>query len=273
MARVPTTHVPLGEALIMAACTWYSEEFTAAGLTSDQAAAVLRFWMARNKDRDSQRPINRNLSFPKGIPIVLTKEDRNNAVPTPEIRELSEHARPLHHVPGAAWDRLRDLLAAGQLVGEIFSEADGRPHKVPAHTWNHEDADTAHERGRMRLAYGMGSLIGPVAIRKLDLQNAISGGAAAPEAPAGSAPVPTQASETRRNPGGAPARFSREDFLILAAKLLYEGLNPKTQAELRKAALDAYSSTLPKDDEPPSDEWAKPIIRKLWNSLELQWSG
>ena len=169
MARVPTTHVPLGEAVIMAACTWYSEEITAAGLTSDQAAAVFQFWMARNKVRDSERPINRNRLTVKSLPVVLTNEDRSNAELTPEIEELSEHARPLQHVPGDVWDRLRDLLAVGQLVGEVFSEADGRPHQVPPHAWNHEDADTAHERGRMRVPYrvGVGQIIGPVAICRL----------------------------------------------------------------------------------------------------------
>ena len=271
MTRVPTTHVPLGEAVIMAACTWYSEAIAGAGLTSDQAATVFRFWLAHNKVRDGQRPINIRLTRSvKGLPVVLTNKDRDNADPTPEIEELSAHARPLQQVPSDAWSRLRDLLAAGQLIGEVFSEADGRPHRVPAHAWNHEDADTAHERGRMRFAYGASWIIGPAAIRKLGVENALSGGSTLSEAPASAAPAPAEANEARRNPGGTPPRFSRDDFLIEAFKLIYEGTIPNTQAELRRAALDVYSSTLPEGEEPPSDDWAKPLIRKLWNGLELQ---
>jgi hypothetical protein len=96
------------------------------------------------------------------------------------------------------------------------------------------------------------------------------GGSTPSEAPAGSASVPTEVKETKRNPGGARREFHPEDLVIEAARLLYvDGLVAKTQAELRKASLDAYSSTLPEGAKQPSDDWAKPIIRKLWSAAAM----
>jgi hypothetical protein len=55
----------------------------------------------------------------------------------------------------------------------------------------------------------------------------------------------------------------------MAAKLVHEGFTPKNRAELRRVALEAYSNTLEEGAEPPSDDWAKPKIRKLWTALGL----
>jgi hypothetical protein len=114
-------------------------------------------------------------------------------------------------------------------------------------------------------------IVGLAAVRRDDLDKALSrdGG--------GVSIVNGISDEARREPpaparasGGRTRLYSREDFLIEAMRLLYiEGLQPKSRAELREAALQAYIDTLPKDSDHPSDEWAKPLIRSLWNRLEL----
>ena len=75
--------------------------------------------------------------------------------------------------------------------------------------------------------------------------------------------------------GGAPPKHDAEAFLIEAFRLLYEGYVPKNAADLRRRALERYweskqvSENGPQRLEPPSDEWAKPKIRRLWAILGL----
>jgi hypothetical protein len=70
-----------------------------------------------------------------------------------------------------------------------------------------------------------------------------------------------------RHPGGAPAKFDVEEFLVLAFRMLFEGNPmPKDPATLRKRALDAYAAAgLPGGV--PSEAWARKKISKLWKSL------
>jgi hypothetical protein len=90
--------------------------------------------------------------------------------------------------------------------------------------------------------------------------------------------IPSPASESggnaKRRSGGAPRKYDREAFLIEAFKLIYDGLVPATQAELRKAAIEAYYANIQIEDsgnaESLTDEWAKPLIRRFWNRLELE---
>jgi hypothetical protein len=77
------------------------------------------------------------------------------------------------------------------------------------------------------------------------------------------------AHNSRAGIGGRTKKHDSEKLLIEAAKLLYDGLAPKSQSELRCCALEEYSAHLSEDQDQPSDEWAKPIIRRLWNRLEL----
>src|SRR5215212_7223025 len=75
--------------------------------------------------------------------------------------------------------------------------------------------------------------------------------------------------------GGAPPKHDAEAFLIEAFRLLYEGYVPKNAADLRRRALERYWESKqalengPQGLEPPSDEWAKRKIRKLWAILGL----
>jgi hypothetical protein len=86
------------------------------------------------------------------------------------------------------------------------------------------------------------------------------------------AAAPANADKPR---GGAPPKHDAEAFLIEAFRLLYEGYVPKSPADLRRRALERYweskqvSENGPQRLEPPSDEWAKPKIRRLWAILGL----
>jgi len=80
--------------------------------------------------------------------------------------------------------------------------------------------------------------------------------------------------EKRR--GGAPPKHDAEAFLIEAFRLLYEGFVPESPAQLRRRALERYwekKAPSGSNAEPPSDEWAKPKIRKLWGELGLDRSS
>ena len=58
-------------------------------------------------------------------------------------------------------------------------------------------------------------------------------------------------------------------FLIEAFRSLYEATShPKTEAELRKRALDAYAEA-GHPGGTPSEDWARDKIKRLWRHLEL----
>ena len=60
--------------------------------------------------------------------------------------------------------------------------------------------------------------------------------------------------------------FIWEAILIEAFRLIYEGEHFETQAALRKRVLDWH---MEQHSRAPSDEAAKPKIRRLWNALGL----
>jgi hypothetical protein len=76
--------------------------------------------------------------------------------------------------------------------------------------------------------------------------------------------VPQQPFDT----GGAPRRFDTEAFLIEAFRVVYETPPPKTEAELRRRALDAYAEAGHAGGT-PSDDWARDKIIRFWRKLNL----
>jgi hypothetical protein len=70
-----------------------------------------------------------------------------------------------------------------------------------------------------------------------------------------------------QNQGGAPPKYDTEVFLTEAFRILYESNPaPKTAADLRRRALNAYAE----GGHPggtPSEDWARPKIAKLWRRL------
>ena len=82
-------------------------------------------------------------------------------------------------------------------------------------------------------------------------------------APAPSASPPR---EPVKNQGGAPRQYDSDAFIIQACWLLYDGYQPKNQSDFRRKALEAFAA---KTHQEPSDDWAKPRIRRIWNEFGL----
>jgi hypothetical protein len=70
--------------------------------------------------------------------------------------------------------------------------------------------------------------------------------------------------------GGAPPKYDSELSLTEAFRILYESNPaPKTPAELRRRALDAYVQAGHPGGS-PSEDWARPKISKLWKRLRSE---
>lgn len=68
--------------------------------------------------------------------------------------------------------------------------------------------------------------------------------------------------------GGRPPKHDPVLLVSIAAALVHNGLQPKTQADLRRQSLEAYEKQTHAADV-VSEEWAKKPIRVLWNALKL----
>jgi hypothetical protein len=64
--------------------------------------------------------------------------------------------------------------------------------------------------------------------------------------------------------GGAPQKYDVAAFEKVVGSLLEQSREWQSQAQLRAKALDHFAASLPADVDPPSDEWAKPIVRRCW---------
>src|SRR3712207_5606278 len=106
MARVPSTYVPLGEAVIKAACVWFAEEIHADGFTPDEIATLFRWKFARAKvaARGSSSQVREGVRW-KGIPVDITPQDRQAAAETPEINALRSKVSRIKNVAEEAYGR------------------------------------------------------------------------------------------------------------------------------------------------------------------------
>ncbi len=160
-ARVPSSHVPLTEAVIRATWAWQQDKLMAAGVTQEEVATYLRWFFAFMRVAASRpRPRHEKL---KGIPVNFDPADVKAAEETDEVKSIRAKRAGIPDEMDAAYGRLRDMLATGQLPGFVVTE-DGRMHRLEPWRWNGEDADTAHQRGQMRTARGPNAIIGVAAI-------------------------------------------------------------------------------------------------------------
>lgn len=171
---------------------------------------------------------------------------------------------------GVGWISLREKLASGTLPGYLLIPDSGKIIQLKPEAWIAVGADSTGRDGRLSVSYldeyGFGL------VRTQELDNVLAGRRARPDAPETNLAQATGA-RSAVNKGGAPPKFDGEALLIEAFKLLYEdGLRPETQTDLRKLALEKYAQGRP-EQEIPSDEWAKPKIRALWNELKLGKNG
>lgn len=187
------------------------------------------------------------------------------------------------------WSKLRTELHSGALPS-YYLNGHGAVKQLPAedrytrwpvdiNAWFLDLNNEAYRDGKITF-WGLDApWSAPAYVKEDDLQAFLVGksiepplsAAAQPSAPS-SEPTQEPNPELSRAPnkGGPPTKYDGEAFLIEAFFLLYDGLQPKTQAELRQSALEAYGKTLGQGEvELPSDEWAKPKIRALWYRLGL----
>lgn len=227
MARVPSTYVPLGDAVIKAACVWFLEEIREDGFTSEEIATLLRWKFARAKVA-AFPPIGlRRGVYPRGIPVDITSQDKEAAIETPEIKALRAKVNKIEYIHREAYNRIRDLLSAEQLTGFIIDDASGRPYEVEPHLWNTEDADTAHERGLMRFSGGYGWVIGPAVVLRSELESILEGKPAreiADVVHAGTVEsISVAAEEGPRAKGGRKSNPDNDRFWIEVCRLLNDG--------------------------------------------------
>ena len=84
--------------------------------------------------------------------------------------------------------------------------------------------------------------------------------------------VPRTLDDQQRNRAGAPPKYDLATVLSIAARLIYEGIIPKSQNDLARKCIDEYQKRLP-GHEIPSDTWVKENIRKFWNIVGLKKAG
>jgi hypothetical protein len=152
--------------------------------------------------------------------------------------------------------RLRRALSAGQLNAKVIEE-NGDLTSVPARLGNTERIVESMWAGSpLSFRLGARDVSGVPIVASQDLKRfcAIDGR------------NPLHNPYEPKNVGGRPPKFDQRAFLDVVDRLLTQGFKPTTPAQLRAKALDAFSASLPRGVEPPSDEWAKPIIRQYWQT-------
>jgi hypothetical protein len=165
--------------------------------------------------------------------------------------------------------RVLQHLYKGTLQGYFIPSFGGEPREMEKEFWSSRKGTSAAQWGEAFLVFdtepdGYASFF-------VKTENFLELASADPLMRIEPSATKNKASVRERRPsiGGAPKKFDATAFLIEAFKLLYQGVSPRTQAELRRCALDAYSAKFPDPADAPSEEWAKPLIRQLWNELEL----
>jgi hypothetical protein len=223
----------------------------AAGVTQEEVATYLRWFFAFMRVAASRpRPRHEKL---KGIPVNFDPADVKAAEETDEVKSIRAKRAVIADNMDAAYGRLRDMLATGQLPGFVVSE-DGRMHRLEPWRWNGEDADTAHQRGQMRTARGPNAIIGVAAIPRAELEAAL-GGSPVTEPP--SQPpvpmVPLEPPQPAAVRGGAKSRRNTVGTKVDAvlAELFPSGapsLDQMTNSDLYRKVAEKMGKSAPSID-------------------------
>jgi hypothetical protein len=160
-----------------------------------------------------------------------------------------------HDIPSL----MRELLLRRVLTGYVESDS-GSVRQLPQEFWSDgvtaELAETQRYNDK-RFEY---RLSGKVVVSREQLSTLMDV----------AAHLQKQDTKNRaRDRGGAPPKYDSEAFLMEAFRIVYEGKpTPKTEADLRRRALDAYvEAGLPGGT--PSEDWAREKIQKLWRRVRL----
>ena len=85
-----------------------------------------------------------------------------------------EKGAELRPLLDTTWDDLRNMLSAGQMMGQLIDADTGKHHKIEAHEWNRDDAGIAHITGWFSIPHAWGRFEGPVSLLKSDLRQRMS---------------------------------------------------------------------------------------------------
>jgi hypothetical protein len=163
------------------------------------------------------------------------------------------------------WETLRDEMYDGKLPGYAFLLREGKVDPLPPHVWRSVYLkDACFKLVAPFLVNGVNfTAVG--CVRETELTAMLEG-----------RPIVASSLEGAkdRDPGGRPEKYNTEGFLIEAFRIIYEGGQPETQADLRRQAIKAYDANRGiRGKKHPSDEWAKPKIRRVWYGLGLGKKG
>lgn len=262
---IPPNATHLCEAIKLAAREWFADEIKEATLTPDENKAIISFSHAKS-----------NLGVSEAERARLLSDDNRRY-----IDGLNEKTKQRNDLFKRAWDCMLSLLYSGELTATVIEESGGTSD-VPAHFWGSREGQNYFaqynptselSKARYHLSFDNGwghRRRGTPFIVSTGLE-AVLKGPAMPKATeiisSQESVSPVDAVPIGRNKRGASKKFDDLELVIQAARLIYEGFQPRNQAHLREEALVAYQKKTLLE---PSEEWAKPIIRKLWNGLELE---
>jgi hypothetical protein len=276
---IPPNHIDLAKGVEIAAKQWFPEQMAEATLSPEESRKIVAFHDARLAVGRYEESVGQAVRPPEPTVEQLSLITLDKEI---EIKLLNSRLSRRPKVLKFAWDQLIGHLFTEQLVVRIISER-GTISDVPGFYWGSIEGQRSYNSSPMvasrpwRLVFHDGwghSQSGTPFINPDHLKNVLAGQPASPTVAPTSEIEPVAPPPYRKAVGEAPRKYDSEALLVEASRLLYvDGLVPATQAELRKAALEAYCATIDADGrdsaELPSDEWAKPIIRKLWNRLKL----
>jgi hypothetical protein len=255
---IPEDEVEALEAALRAAEKWFGDAFRKATLTSEEQV-TLAFHKRAKASVDAQPPTPSGLMslrslYPSTVP--LSEQELAAAIVTPEIEGLKQRVLEHDHILDKAWAKLLNLMREGSLPSSICRDSDNKTEALSPDAWQAPNLKDAHGRVISGFFVGGHLVPGRAQIKCADLALVLAG-----------KKVP-QPIKKPKNAGGAPPKHDLQAFLIEAFNLIFECGPPKSRDELNRRARKAYKRQYP-DSLELTHEWAKPIIRAVWDRLKL----
>jgi hypothetical protein len=236
---VPDDEVEAPEATRIAAEKWFPERLLKApALTAEEQAKLEAY-----DNGGLGALLNPSARAPDNVPA--------------EIRALRRQSCDHSLLMDDAWNKLRNLMADGLLTGFLFLTANQMTEAAEPIYWTSSNVKHAspHRTGTCSKVISGGYVECRVRIKRADLGIVLTGGKVPPK-------------PKKKDKGGAPRTHDVQAFLIEAFALIYEGFQPRSRDDLNKEARKAYAERWP-DADTLTHDWAKPIIRALWERLDL----
>ncbi|MBB3020843.1 hypothetical protein FHR70_003931 [Microvirga lupini] len=202
-------------------------------------------------------PILENRSTSHVDILEPSPSDRQRSWGEGRLRE-SPAQNQIRRLPQSIPTLLRELLLKGALQG-YFENESGSLSSLPPEFWDERPTVEVTETQRITDQHIEYQLSGKVVVPRKQITVLAKLSADYERR--------NSVYDQARNRGGAPTKYDAEAFLMEAFRILYESNPaPKTEADLRRRALDAYVEANCAGGA-PSEDWARPKIRKLWKRL------